>query len=88
MEEGVEGWLEGSRFDSKGPDHQSSSALPAFSAVLKGSGWRRADRPSGSAHLLFPPVLAPPPRRDITGPVLIRQVLASARRNLGGVPGK
>lgn len=62
------GELEGSRFDSKGSDHQSSSALPAVSAVLKGSGWRRADRRAVSAHLLFPPVLAPPPRRDITGP--------------------
>lgn len=44
--------------------------------MLKGSGWRRADRRAVSGHLLFPPALAPPPRRDITGRQ-IRQVLAA-----------
>lgn len=68
--------LEGSSFDSKVSDHQSSSALPTVSAVLRGSGWRRADRRAVSGHLLFPPALAPPPRRDITGRQ-IRQVLAA-----------
>lgn len=33
MGEGVEAGLEGSSFDSKGSDHQSSSALPTVSAA-------------------------------------------------------
>lgn len=43
---------------------------------MEGSGWRRADRRAVSSHLLFPPALAPPPRRDITGRQIC-QVLAA-----------